>query len=135
MRKHKIRITSLSMSAIDIMMTLGGGNPGALSVLAGLLKQTTSIDPDSALGEFGALLLLDTFGVYESDIWVLFKDVCDQDIVTMVAMLRSVQLGITSEQDMKDLMANSTRIDGDELIAKVQMELPNFGVQVKINGE
>jgi hypothetical protein len=64
------RIT-LDMSNIDMLMAMSEENPGALTVLLKLLN-----------GEDGffKILLLDSKKLYGSDIWVLYKDICGENL-------------------------------------------------------
>jgi hypothetical protein len=65
MGKTRIQLTDTVRSAI---MKLGGGNPGGLRVASELFSTGEATDPDSATGGLGALLDLDTLGIYESRI-------------------------------------------------------------------
>jgi len=104
-------------------------NPGAASVLVKLMTMP-QIDPDAATGPFSNLLLLDSFGIYGSNIWVLYKNICDEDIVTTVGVLRAVQLGFLKIHKLIMALDPSTRsescIDTKSLLEKVRKELPLF---------
>ena len=102
--KVRIQLEDNIMSAI---MKLGGGNPGALTTLMDLVRNTSVIDPDDIFGGFGALMHLDSFGIYESRIWMLYSDVCDKDLTKVMTLLRGVQLGILSRDQL------NKAIDGD----------------------
>lgn len=96
----KERIT-LDDTFITAAMKLSGGNPGALNVVMSLYQEGGNIDPDDVFGGLGQLLSLDSHGIYESEIWMLYKDVCDQDLTKVVLLLRACQLGALSERDLK----------------------------------
>jgi hypothetical protein len=64
------------------------------------MKEAPAIDPDDFMGGFGCILQMDTFGIYESRIWMLYKDVCGQDLTKMLTLLRGVQLGIISQSQL-----------------------------------
>lgn len=104
------------------------GNPGAISVCTQLLANEI-VDPDSALKSIGSLLLLlDSFGIYGSRIWMLYKDVCDEDIVKTIAVLRARQMGFLQQPELDCAIDNQGKgIDVDDLVKKVQAVLPNFG--------
>jgi len=121
---HQERIT-LDDTFMNIVMKLSRGNPGAVTVCAKLMSDRN--DPDCFLGPLGNFLSLDTHGIYGSDIWVLFKDVCDQRILGVVTILRAVQLGLCTEREMWQCIDRRWPIDVDGLLLKVQKELPNFG--------
>jgi hypothetical protein len=82
----------------QILMKMTEGNPGALNVLAQMMGTTDSIDKANAMGPLGPLLSLDSFRIYGSRIWGLYKDVCREDIVSTLAVLRGRQLGIISQE-------------------------------------
>jgi hypothetical protein len=137
------RITSLSMSLLDMITLLSDGNPGALSAMVELATTAEQTDPDSALGAMGPIMFLDTLGIYGSDIWVLFNDICGRSPVKMQALLRAVQMGIANESEIKsgisayrlgaDRDASNARVDA--LLAAVQEALPRFAASVGRNPE
>lgn len=120
----------LTDSAMDMLTKMSGGNPGALSVLMKSMEAAPKIDPDSALGPFGPMLQLDTLDIYDSEIWILYKDVCCTDLTLMLALLRAVQLGIMPEMELRGAIHQPqefTSIRGVQLIAAVKEQLPDFG--------
>lgn len=123
-RNHKERI-DLNDNMMSLVMKLADGNPGAVTVCVQLIQDQN--DPDCFLGPLGSLMSLDTHGIYGPNIWMLFKDVCNQRILGVVTALRAVQLGILSESDLWNHIDSCTKIDMDDLLFKVQVELPNFG--------
>ena len=56
----------------DAIIIMCDGNPGALNVLF------TMVDNDLERGCINARYL-DEMGIYGPDIWICFKDICDQD--------------------------------------------------------
>jgi hypothetical protein len=107
------------------------GNPGALTTLLALFKDTPAIDPQSALGGLGPILMLDDMGIYGSHIWILFKYICKQDICSLVALIRAHQLGFVSTEELKmAINSEETRgtwkLDVAALVAKVEEELTEF---------
>ena len=111
----------------DAVMKMAEGIPGAITVCAGLVRESGDIDPDSALGGFGNILSLDQLGIYESRIWMLYKNVCGEDIVTMVGVLRAHQLGFLSTATLSHAVDNRGEgIDCAALLQQVRDELPNF---------
>ena len=122
----RIELTDDGMSAT---LKLTDGNPGATNVCINMLNNAERIDPDAAFGGMGCLLSLDTHGIYGSSIWMLYKDVCGEDIVKTLALLRSVQLGLLEESKLIHAIEN--RGDGiivDDVYKLVKERLPNFNV-------
>jgi hypothetical protein len=129
---------SLSDTFMDIMVKLAEGNPGALSVIMELYKQTTTIDPAAGLGELHYLLFLDDMDLYGDRIWILFKYICGSDLVKTIAVLRGWQLGHVSKITIKNAVETirnhdtsgvrlQSVLDVDEILAKVKADLPDFG--------
>lgn len=125
-RTHTPRI-SMEDTALEIAIKMSGGNPGAMTVLMELLLNNAAIDPDSMLGQFGSIFTLDSLGIYESDIWILYKDICKQNITHTIAVLRAVQLGmLLSSELLAQLKANVPALDVDGLYKQVVERLPAF---------
>jgi hypothetical protein len=47
--------------------------------------------PLSYLKVIGPVMLLDSLGIYGPNVWVIFKDVCEQNHARMLAVLRATQ--------------------------------------------
>lgn len=87
----KIQLTD---SVLDVMVKMSEGNPGAVNALSVMLKEGKTIDPQGFMGGLGVILLLDTWGIYGSSIYVLYNDKCDRDIRKMLLLMRAGQLGL-----------------------------------------
>jgi hypothetical protein len=121
---------NLSMSLKDVVLAMGGGNPGALTACMQLVRYGEVVDPDAFGGGLSSLLLLDTLGIYEERIYMLWNDVCNRDIGKMVAVLRANQLGQLAGVDKKAIThAIDNRGDGidiDAVVEAVKNRLPRF---------
>jgi hypothetical protein len=51
-----------------------------------LMKHSEEIDPLSYLKVIGPVMLLDSLGIYGPNVWVIFKDVCEQNHARMLAV-------------------------------------------------
>lgn len=117
----------LNDTALSACMKLAEGNPGAITALMKLMGAAPRIDPDSAWGAIGPLFSLDRMGIYGSNIWLLWKDVCGQDAVKVKTLFRAAQLGIISETPIKMAAASGEHsFDFDALLADVRKQLPAF---------
>lgn len=125
----------LNDSTVDIVMKMSDGNLGAINVLMQLLSQATNdIDPDNLLRGFGAILQLDSIGIYGTDIYILNNDICGRELPKMLAVLRATQLGLFSRDILKDACHRQDRsgrnlVPVEELYLKVKEQLPNFDVK------
>lgn len=120
---------NLEMNAMDVIMTLSDGNPGAMKVLMDSFEKMPQIDPDDAFGSWGLLIHLDSMEIYGERIWMLYKDLCGQDMVNTIAMARAWQLGIVRSEDLRDAINGLTVIDVRDVLAKVKERLPNFAIE------
>jgi hypothetical protein len=113
---------------LDIIDKLAEGNPGAMKVLLLTFKSAETIDPDNIMGQYGPALLLDSYSIYGSDIWVLYKDVCNEDLVLFIGLLRATQLGLVSRFQFIFALEDQLPIDHPEqLLESVRKVLPDFG--------
>ena len=127
------KIDNPDMTTKDLLVAMAEGNPGAITVMIAVLEQAEAIDPKSALKGFGAILSLDSLKIYGPRIWQLYKDVCQESILNLLAVLRAYQLGQlagTSEQAINKAIDNhgSGLPKMETILAAVRKELPDFGV-------
>jgi hypothetical protein len=126
MKKERI---SLNDGILDIMMKMSDGNPGAITVLTRMVKEGGAIDPVNVFGGYSGILSLDTHGIYGSRIWMLYKDVCGEDLVKTLGVLRACQLGFASESAINHAIDNYGQgLDVANLVQKVKEQLPEFGI-------
>lgn len=124
--RRKVRI-ELNDNMVDVVKKLSEDIPGATHVCVRMLKEGDIIDPDGLFGGFGILLMLDTFQIYGRRIWDLYKEVCKEDLIKTVAVIRACQLGILSNENLQTAINEHGKgIDVDKLYAKVKERLPNF---------
>ena len=119
-------------SIVDVGMKMSEGNPGALTVLLAMMNEGARIDPDGALGGLGAALSLDTHGIYGSRIWMLYKDVCGENLPMTLAVLRACQLGFITDGEMDRAIDNRGEgLDLEEIKEQVGGRLPAFSFEEK----
>jgi hypothetical protein len=124
------RIT-LEDNIMSMLTKMAEGNPGAVGAMMSIIEDKGKIDPDDFMGSIGAILSLDSIGIYGTDIYVLWSDICDKKTNKMLAVLRSHQLGYLTESILKDACSRQDRsgkamIDVEGLYKKVCKYLPNF---------
>lgn len=118
---------TLEDDELTIIMKMSEGNPGAMKVLSDIISRAKNIDPHAMMGGIAHILQLDTCEIYGSKIWMLYKDVCNEDIATMIAMIRALQLGITNKNAINYAISNHGEgIDTETMIKRVESELPKF---------
>ncbi|MFH6945136.1 hypothetical protein [Flavobacterium sp. FlaQc-50] len=119
----------------DVLAKMSDGNFGAVDALMKLLA-SDHVDPDNYFGGLGVILTLDTWQIYGTDIYVLYSDICDKDIVKMIAVLRATQMGLFAESLLKDACSRQDYSGRDivpvnELYEKVKQKLPKFNSKIK----
>ena len=116
----------------DMMVKMSDGNPGALTTMMVMLQESQAIDPQMALGGLGTVMLLDTWEIYGSGIYVLYNDKCDRDLRKMVLLIRATQLGKFPHNKLKEMAddqcreINLTEEEWKELDEYVCNELTEF---------
>jgi hypothetical protein len=108
---------------MDTMVKMSKGNPGAATVLGRLMPDVIPI------------LTLDQLGVYGSDIWVLFKDVCRQDLDLMTLVLESYNRGWVTKGQIKETLSGMQNpkmghpspnlVPIDEIVERFKKEIGN----------
>jgi len=122
----------LNDSVMSIVTKMSDGNPGAMNVIMTLLQpETTEIDPDNTMGGIGVILSLDSIGIYGTDIYVLYNDICDNNLIKFIAIIRSWQLGFITDVLLRDIShrqdySGKSMIDIEDLYNKVKTQLPAF---------
>jgi len=114
-------------TVMDLLMDMSEGNPGGVTVLLQLMKENPKLDPDDCFGELGAVISLDNRGIYGSNIWVLYKHVCGESVLNMLAVLRGVQLGLLDESLVDNAILKRGSLDIPDILNKVRARLPRFG--------
>lgn len=117
-------------TAMNAVVKMCNGNLGAMQPLMELLV-SDHVDPDNFMGGLGVILFLDTLEIYDTDIYVLYSDICDKDIVKMIAVLRAVQMGLFSSLILQEACSRQDFTGRDlvpvnELYEKVKERLPKF---------
>lgn len=127
------RIT-LDMTIKQAIIALAEGNPGAVTVMCEILKQAPTIDPDCE--SFLIILQLDSLGLYGSKIWIVYKDICGENMLDMLTALRAHQLGIISEGVFHESLRRGVfPMAFGTMLKKVQQQLPKFGCSASIDNE
>lgn len=113
----------LTDTGVDMLMKMAEGNPGAISAMTTILEKHDTIDPQAALGGIGAIMSLDDYEIYGTNIYILYSDKCGRDIRKMLMIMRATQLGFLSPNKLKE-MANDQRRQVD-LTVEEWKELDN----------
>lgn len=94
------RITR-DMSVVDAIAAMSDGNPGAISVLAQVFHGESG-----GVTGFFRILRLDSLGIYGPRIWMLFKDVCREELGVMLKVLDAFGRGDISQAALDHAIDN-----------------------------
>lgn len=102
----RIELTDTTMDALIKMVD---GNPGAIQALMEIMAKHYLIDPQAMLGGIGAVMMLDSWGIYGSAIYILYNDKCDRDVRKMLMLMRAVQLGHFCQSKLQAMASDQMR--------------------------
>lgn len=107
-----------------VVIKMSKGNPGAVNVIMEILTEGEKIDPKMMFGGLGFILIMDSLNIYGEKIWMLFKDVCKQDLEKTLHLLRGFQLGfITKDQLLHAINNYGEGINVNDTSSKVKIYL------------
>jgi hypothetical protein len=118
----------LDMHVNDALFAMSEGNPGAIRVLMEGMEAAQTVDPENIMGVWAFLLNLDEYGIYSNRIWRLYKDLCGEDIVKTIALVRSTQMGVLSNETLDKAIDGTETIDIPGTIARLKEVLPSFQI-------
>lgn len=121
-----------SDSIHSALLKMAEGNPDAISAMLNIYGRTLEIDPTIGLGQMHYIFLFDDFGIYGGTLWTLYKDVCDENVESVLTLFRAWQLGLLRRDKLTDIIVKGQRFDTSELLARVQALLPTFGAKKKV---
>lgn len=106
------RIT-LDTSFQDALAGMSDGNPGAINAM--LEMSTVTMKEKHPLDVFYPLLGLDGWGIYGTDIYVLWSDICDKDSEKAVKVIKAAQQGLI-DSDLLKLACSKQDYSGKDMI-------------------
>ena len=128
----RIKETSTIQEGIAAM---SDGNPGALTAMMEIMT-SDHIHPDNVLGGYSAIMRLDTWEIYGTDIYVFWSDICGKDTTKMMAVIRACQMGYFNPVILKDACSRQDYSGKDlvpveALYEKIKFALPNFDKKIE----
>lgn len=123
---------TLNDSVKSMLVKMSEGNPGALTAMMEIMEKHDKIDPQAAFGGIGAILMLDTWGIYGTEIYVLFSDKCGKDVRKMLMLMRATQLGLFPQSRLNEMAkdqafkVNLTDDEFKDLDDKVCAQISDF---------
>ena len=96
---------AISDELVTALTKMSEGNPGALTVLMQLVECTAEMDIQLGFAPFDSFTRLDSLEVYGPSIWILYKDICGENIKKLIHLLHGATNGILSEIDINKSIA------------------------------
>ena len=118
---------------IQCITMLAKGNPGACTCLCKLLEYTFHDHCELPVHGVNVLRLLDKYGIYGTDIYVLWNDICDEDYFKVLELLSAVEIGFLDSATLCDACSRQdysgkNLIDVDQIVHDVKSVLPYFNI-------
>lgn len=107
MLTHKTKL-ELTDNFMEIMLKMSEGNPGAATVLMNIMNNPHVFAPADPIM---VILQLDSLGIYGSHIWILYKDVCKEDITLLNIVLKHVSYGEISREKLREHINTSKKFN------------------------
>lgn len=112
-------------------MLLADGNPGAIRCMGELLQITMKSQFYLPFSGVRVLQLLDKYGIYGTDIYVLYNDICDRDCFKVLALLSAVEIGylhpaVLCEACSRQDYSGKNLIDIDNIVRYIRSVFPYF---------
>lgn len=113
-------------AAQEDLFRLSEGNPGAINVMVSTMMNYVKVDPRAVFGPMHVVMFLEEHQIKGSNIWFMFKNVCEQNLVYFIAFIRGVQLGLIDHFIPADIAKRRTPepIDFPALIEKIKERTP-----------
>lgn len=113
------RLLTDEMPLEDMVVALCQGNPGALNILIGLIQD----NPINVL----YFKLLDAFGIYGTELYVLVSDKCDRKMTMFLKVLHAVSFDRIPVERLQAIASDQYRqvnFTEDEITLIHDMQLP-----------
>lgn len=96
----------------DIIETISEGNEAAREICQQIISKAHLVDPHDTHGAL-VFFALDDVGIYGANIVKLWDEVCGQDVLCMITLMRAYQLGLAgiTKEKLNELMEFSGYID------------------------
>jgi hypothetical protein len=120
----RIDVTDTPANAV---FKLVKGDHAAAEACIQLVKAVASADPDAEFGPFTPLLILEATGLVGPAIGHVYRKVCAEDPVTMLALLHALRLKALDLDTVKRAAVAGTRIKKQTLVRIVREKIPTFG--------
>jgi len=112
-----------------IIDKLADGHEGARRTLLHITDLATTVDPSCQSGRM-YLQYIDLMALYGEPLSQLHSEACAGELTKTLAMLRGVQLGILTKEELRGTIAGGIwerKANPDAVLQAVQEKVPGFG--------
>lgn len=114
-------------TGVEIVAIMSEGNPGAIQAMCDILSTCQRIYPYLTKTGYNYIALLDKFGIYGTDIYVLYNDICERKVGRMLSVLKATRLGMFKLEVLQDAVSRQDYsgkdlVPVDELYEKLKKE-------------
>ena len=126
------RINVEKDNALIAILKMSKGNIGAAEALIHLVSpEGESIGSEALFTPWDMLLLIDKLRIFDTDLYVLYKDICEKDLASFMAVIISTQIGILEADVLKDACSRQDYsgrelVDAETIYYKVKERLSFF---------
>lgn len=119
-------ILTLKEDTKTIITKMSQGNPGAIICLCDIINIGNTIDPIT-YHPLSYILQLDSIGIYGSQIYILYNDICNKQLTIMFSILRAIQIGYIPVYKVKNAIKNDNQLNINDIMLYVKNYLgPTF---------
>ena len=117
------------MWVIDVLDVMSGGDADVLDVCIKLWEYGEKLDPNNFYCGFSLMLILDSLGIYDAEIFKLWDDVCEKDVGKIAIILIAYQLGLISREKLSYAINHGGKgVDLNVLARIVKCRLPHLNL-------
>ena len=122
-----------NLSPLGFSLKMAQKSVPALRVCELVNKYAYLIDPDDWLNveglAIGVFIQLGSYNIRGTDLSIFYQKVCQENIVYVIALLRSIELEIVSIEEVKRLIKEKKGFDKmEECLEEVRKVLVNFTI-------
>jgi len=124
---------NLDQSILANTIRMADGNPGSIVALNRMMASRIDKDAEPWNG-IDVIMALDSAGIYGGDVYIFFNDICHNNVLGAITLLRGMQLGFVDKIILADACRRQDRSGASiitfefiqETYNKVKQHLPNF---------
>ena len=120
----------LNPDTLDALELMTSNNQEAITICLNAIMNVRSVDSeclDRHLGCLVPLFDLDQAGIHDTDIVILYRDVCHEHIGCFIALLRLVSIGLVPKETLRRVVKqHGDGFDVDETLSQYCVYTPSI---------